>query len=149
MRERRASTATLAPSTARSRSVTFPRGAPTDGPLLVTEGVFDGLVAAQAGYRAASLISTSSIGAASGSAVAAAIRAHAHGAPIVLALDGDPAGRAATSRLREQLGDTPVHVLRIPDNEDLSSLHTHHKDLTWHHHFESHPSQTQTASSRG
>ena len=43
-------------------AVTFPRGAPADGPLVVTEGVFDGLIATQAGYRTAALISTSSIG---------------------------------------------------------------------------------------
>ena len=95
------------------------------------------------------MISTSSVGATTGAAVAAAIRAHAQGAPIILALDGDTGGRAATTRLREQLGDaTHVHVLQMPDNEDLTSLHAHHKDLRWHHHLESQPSQTQTVSSR-
>ena len=49
----------------------------------------------------------------------------------MLALDGDPAGRAATARLRSQLADTPLRVLHIPDHEDLTSLHARRKDQSW------------------
>ena len=56
----------------------------------------------------------------------------------MLALDGDPAGRAATARLRDQLGDAPLRVLRLPDHEDLTSLHVRRKDQSWL------PPQTQT-----
>ena len=112
-------------------AVTFPRGAPATGPVVVSEGVLDGLIVAQAGYRSAALISTSSIASATSSPVADQIRAHAHGEPIVLALDGDPAGRAATARLRSQLADTPLRVLHIPDHEDLTSLHARRKDQSW------------------
>lgn len=112
-------------------TVTFPRGAPAGGPVVVSEGVLDGLVVAQAGYRSASLISTSSISPGATSPAAAQIRAHASGELVVLALDGDPAGRAATGRLRSQLGDTELRVLALPDHEDLTSLHARGKDLTW------------------
>jgi len=112
-------------------AVTFPRAAGTAGPVVVSEGVFDGLVVAQAGFRSAALISTSSIGPGSTSPAAEQIRAHAAGAQIVLALDGDPAGRAATARLRGQLGDVPLRVLRLPDHEDLTSLHVRRKDQSW------------------
>ena len=60
--------------------------------------------------------------------VADAIRSHARGLPILLGLDGDAAGRAATTRLREQLTDTQVRVLRIPDHQDLTTLHASRKD---------------------
>jgi DNA primase len=112
-------------------AVTFPRGAPSTGPLVVSEGVLDGLIVAQAGFRSAALISTSSIAAGPTSPAADHIRAHAAGHPIVLALDGDPAGRAATNRLRDQLADTPLRELRLPDHEDLTSLHTRRKDPAW------------------
>ena len=111
--------------------VTFPRGTPTRGPVVVSEGVFDGLIVAQAGHRSAALISTSSIGAGATSPAAEQIRAHAGGELIVLALDGDPAGRAATARLRTQLGETPLRVLQIPDHEDLTSLNARRKDQSW------------------
>lgn len=113
-------------------AVTFPRGAPASGAVVVSEGVLDGLVVAQAGFRSAALISTSSVAARGTSAAADQIVQHAHGDLIVLALDGDPAGRAATARLRGQLGaGTAVRVLHIPDHEDLTSLHARRKDLSW------------------
>ena len=114
-----ASTATRPHNTALP-AVTFPRGAPASGPVVVSEGVLDGLIVAQAGYRSAALISTSSIASAT-SSPADQIRAHAHGEPIVLALDGDPA-RAATARLAAN-SPTPRCVLHILDHEDLTSLH--------------------------
>jgi DNA primase len=112
-------------------AVTFPRGAPAGGPVVVSEGVFDGLIIAQAGHRSAALISTSSVGAGAVSVAADQILAHANGELIVLALDGDPAGRAATARLRTQLGETPLRVLHIPDHEDLTSLNARRKDQSW------------------
>jgi DNA primase len=127
-------------------AVTFPRGAPGTGPVVVSEGVLDGLVVAQAGFRSAALISTSSIPGGATSPVADRIVHHAHGDLIVLALDGDPAGQAATARLRHQLGDAAVRVLRIPDHEDLTTLHARRKDPTWHGHEQTHQ-PTPTASS--
>lgn len=112
-------------------AVTFPRGGPGTGPVIVSEGVLDGLIVAQAGYRSAALLSTSSIASGTFSPAADQIRAQANGELIVLALDGDPAGRAATARLRTQLGDAPLRVLRIPDHEDLTSLTAHRKDQSW------------------
>lgn len=129
-------------------AVTFPRGAPSTGPVVVSEGVLDGLVVAQAGFRSAALISTSSIANGPTSSAADQILQHADGALIVLALDGDPAGRAATARLRSQLGgDTAVRVLRIPDHEDLTSLHARRKDPSWPTPEHSHQ-PTPTASSQ-
>lgn len=128
-------------------AVTFPRGGPAGGPVVVTEGVLDGLVVAQAGFRSAALISTSSIANGTAASVADQIRSHAKNELIVLALDGDAAGRAATSRLREQLGDAPVQVLRIPDQEDLTSLHARRKDPSWPTPDHSHQT-TLTASSQ-
>ena len=109
-------------------TVTFPRSAPSDGPVVVSEGILDGLIVAQAGYRSAALISATSITAGPTSPAADAIRRHANGNTIVLALDGDNAGRAATKRLRTQLTGSSVRVLRIPDHEDLTSLHARRKD---------------------
>jgi Toprim-like len=128
-------------------AVTFPRGAPTSGPVVVSEGVLDGLVVAQAGFRSAALISTSSIATGPTSPAAEDIVLHARGELIVLALDGDPAGRAATARLCHQLDGAAVQVLRIPDNEDLSSLHARRKDPSWPTPEHSHR-PTQTASSQ-
>jgi hypothetical protein len=111
--------------------VTFPRGGPVDGPLIVTEGVFDGLIATQAGYRAAALISTASVAATSGTrACANQIARHAAGQPIVLALDGDSAGRRAAEQLRHDLTGHDVQTLRIPDNRDLTSLYTQRNTVT-------------------
>ncbi len=112
-------------------AVTFPRGAPPVGPVVVSEGVLDGLVVVQAGYRSAALVSTSSITAGASSPAADQILAHAGGDPIVLALDGDAAGRAGTARLRRQLGDSPVRMLRIPEHHDLTTLHARRKDQPW------------------
>jgi DNA primase len=122
-------------------TVTFPRGGPVDGPVVVSEGIFDGLVVTQAGYRSAALLSTSSISLGSTSPAADEIKAHAAGQPIVLALDGDSAGRAASQRIRSQLTDCHVEVLRIPDNEDLTSLYTRTKETSC-------PTQTIQAATR-
>ena len=108
-------------------AVTLPRGGPTDGPLVVTEGIFDGLIATQAGYRTAALISTAS---AANRTLADQLAAHAHGAPIVLALDGDRAGRNATNQLRTALDGHDVRVLRVPDDHDLTSLYTRKKTIS-------------------
>lgn len=117
-------------------AVTFPRGGPENGPLIVTEGVFDGLAATQAGYRAAALISTSSAAGSSAERTAARIVEHAHGNTIVVALDGDPAGRNASRQLCERLlavnPALDVRVLQLPDHHDLSSLHAR-KDTSCPH----------------
>lgn len=104
--------------------VTFPRGGPASGPLVVTEGVLDGLVATSAGYRCASVISAAYIT----PAAVTAIAARAAHQPIVVALDGDPAGRTASARLTKALRDlgADVHDLALPDGHDLTSLHQQH-----------------------
>ena len=93
---------------------------------MVTEGILDGLSAVDAGFRAASLISTAQAATSGGrrSPAADLLRQHANGNVVVLALDGDPAGRAATTAIRQHLHDVDVRVLRIPDGHDLTTLRT-------------------------
>ncbi len=128
-------------------TVTFPRGGPPDGPVVVAEGVLDGLIVTQVGFRAAALTSTASVQPGTTSPAAVQLAAYAAGQPLILALDGDPAGRAATSRLRTQLDGHPVHVVAIPDHEDLTSLHTRTKDQPCPTQTASTPQPTQHASS--
>lgn len=111
--------------------VSFPRGGPTDGPLVVAEGVLDGLIVTQAGYRCAALASTVSVPWAATSTVAEQIAEHAAGAPIIIALDGDQGGRSATKRLQQQLAGHDVRVLALPDKADLTTLYRR-RTPTWH-----------------
>jgi DNA primase len=124
-------------------ALTFPRGAPRGGPIVVTEGILDGLSAVDAGFRAASLISTAQAAVSGGrrSPAAELLREHAHGCVVVLALDGDPAGRAATTAIRQHLHDVDVRVLRIPDGHDLTTLRTR-KDQPCNTPTQTHPPAT-------
>ena len=49
---------------------------------------------------------------------------------LVLALDGDRAGRNATNQLRTALDGHDVRVLRVPDDHDLTSLYTRKKTIS-------------------
>ena len=102
-------------------ALSYPRGAHTTaGPMLVTEGVPDGLVAIAAGYRAATLISAS----VATPAVAAQLAARAGQAGVILAFDNDEAGRHAQRLLHHHLdGHTPVRVLRLPQGADLTDTY--------------------------
>ena len=102
-------------------AVSYPRGAhTTTGPMLVTEGVPDGLVAIVAGYRVAALISAS----VATPAVAAQLALRAGEQGVILALDNDQAGRNAQRLLHHHLdGHTPVRVLRLPDGADLTDTY--------------------------
>lgn len=102
-------------------ALSYPRGARSAaGPMLVTEGIPDGLVAIAAGYRTATLISAS----AATAAVAAQLATRAGSQGVILALDNDPAGRNAQRLLHHHLGGhTPVRVLRLPDGADLTDTY--------------------------
>ncbi len=87
------------------------------GPVIVTEGVPDGLVAVTAGFRPASVLSTSLVT----TNVADELAGHAGNAGVILAFDNDPAGRTAETTLRELLtGRVPVKILRLADGQDLT-----------------------------
>lgn len=102
-------------------ALSYPRGARTTvGPMLVTEGIPDGLVAIAAGYRVATLISASVATAPIAAQLAACAGPHG----VILALDNDPAGRKAQRLLHRHLdGHTPVRVLRLPDGADLTDTY--------------------------
>jgi DNA primase len=110
-------------------AVSYPRGARTlEGPMIVTEGVPDGLVAIAAGFRAAAVISAS---VSNPVKVAAELARHAGPAGVVLAFDNDPAGRIAEAQLHTHLdGHTPVRVLRLGEGLDLTD--TYHRSNQWH-----------------
>ena len=110
-------------------AVSYPRGARTiDGPVIVTEGVPDGLVAIAAGFRAAAVISASL---ARPAKIAAELARHAGPAGLVLAFDNDPAGRIAEAELHNHLdAHTPVRVLRLGEGLDLTD--TYHRSIQWH-----------------
>ncbi|HWL44566.1 MAG TPA: toprim domain-containing protein [Ilumatobacter sp.] len=114
-------------------AVSYPRGGPIGGPLVVAEGVLDGLVVTQAGFRCAALSSASSVPWAKTSTVAEQIAAHAAGQQIVIALDGDRDGRAAARRLYHQLDGHDVRLLDLPDDHDLTTLYRK-KAPAWQHH---------------
>jgi DNA primase len=98
-------------------AVSHPRGPVADGPLLVTEGVADGLIARTAGYRSAAVLSAAVIS----PPVADEVIAAAGGEPLIIAFDNDTPGRAAAARLHELVdGRCRVHVLRLGDGLDLT-----------------------------
>ncbi len=92
---------------------------PRPGPLVICEGVPDAIAAADAGYPAAALIG---VAAARNPAVAATLASHLdhHGA--IVALDADPAGRAAAAHLTATL----THGAAGPVGEIVTY---HHSDL--------------------
>lgn len=110
-------------------AVSYPRGArDLDGPVIVTEGVPDGLVAIAAGFRAAAVISASLTNPAK---VAVELARHAGPAGVVLAFDNDLAGRIAEAELHNHLdGHTPVRVLRLGEGLDLTD--TYRRSNQWH-----------------
>lgn len=104
--------------------VVFPRGGPTHGPLVVTEGVLDGLVVTAAGYRAASVFSAAACTGPSGRTIAETLAQAANGEPVVLALDADAAGNDATRHLTNHLnavGITPKRLV-LPPGCDLGTV---------------------------
>lgn len=104
---------------------------PTERPddlLIVTEGTPDGLLGLTAGFRVATVTSSTTVR----QATADAIREHAAGGTIVLAFDNDDAGNNATAALRPLLsGD--VRVLRLPTGHDLTSTYTQRSTPPWQH----------------
>ena len=81
----------------------------THGPLLVCEGIIDGLTAATAGYQAVSLLGATYVDA----EVARRVAATAFQGPIMLALDGDAAGQAASEHLAQLLDGRHVMTLDL------------------------------------
>lgn len=94
---------------------------PVGGPVVVTEGPVDGLAAAAAGYEAAALFGVGVAGA------TVARRLAGLGPELVLALDGDDAGRAGADRLATLLraeGRRPVTLGVPPEVGDLAAWMT-------------------------
>ena len=92
-------------------AVAFYRAAcPRDDTVVVTEGPVDALAAAAAGFDAAALLGTGGAGTSAAQALACLAR------PVVLALDADGAGRAATARLAAELTRlrSPSRVMGVP-----------------------------------
>ena len=89
------------------------------GPILVTEGVPDGLIATQAGFAAATVISASTVN----DRTAQELAVHAQDRLVIVAFDADDAGRTASERLTVTLRTlgTPCKVLRLPAGHDLTS----------------------------
>ena len=105
-------------------AATFPialEAAVASGVVIVTEGVPDGLIAVTAGFRAATVLSASLATVRSADHIAG----YAAGAVVYLALDNDPAGRAAQHLLRRHLhGHVTVHTLQLAEGCDLTDTYT-------------------------
>jgi len=102
--------------------VVFPRGPLVSGPLIVTEGIPDGLVAVSAGFRAASVISAAS---AVHPEVAAALADVAGGDGVILAFDRDRAGTDAQEGLAKLLAERGARcqLLQLPGGQDLTDTY--------------------------
>lgn len=93
-----------------------PLSACRDGPWIVTEGMPDALAVASIGHRAVAVLGA---GAAD---EAVARRLGERGALVVLAFDGDSAGRNGSSKLAEQLRSCGTRVIEIePPCGDLNA----------------------------
>jgi len=94
---------------------------PEPGVLLVCEGVPDALCAAAAGYAAVGVLGATG----PDERVAERLAHQAAGRRLVLAFDGDPAGRGASEQLERMLHrfDLQVEQLSVPDGMDLNALH--------------------------
>jgi DNA primase len=97
-----------------------PAGAPRPGLLIVTEGIPDGLTAAQAGCTTAAILGSQ----APDASVAArlATRAERDGLAVVAVVDDDPAGRRWGERLHDLLAehDHSVTVIEPAVGKDLN-----------------------------
>jgi DNA primase len=93
------------------------------GPLIVTEGIPDGLVAVSAGFRTASVISAAS---AVHPDVAAALADVAGRDGVILAFDRDRAGTDAQEGLAKLLAERGARcqLLQLPNGHDLTDTYT-------------------------
>ena len=86
--------------------------------LVITEGLFDWLTLASWGIPAVAVLGTQGL-----EKVAAALRGQPR---VFLAFDSDDAGRAASTRLRELLGEHRPRVVELPARvNDVADLATH------------------------
>jgi DNA primase len=99
-------------------AVSFPRTQATTGPIIVTEGTPDGLIAVTAGFRAATVTAATTVR----QSTADQLVKHAAGNRIVLAFDNDDAGNAATRQLKDLLGPK-ASVLQLPTGNDLTTTY--------------------------
>ena len=95
--------------------------------LLVCEGTIDGLSAAGFGVRATSMLGATY----ADESLAARLREIASGATIIIAFDGDDAGRAAAEALSDALGRASLSskILMPPQNLDVNAMLR--KDPDW------------------
>jgi len=106
--------------------VSFPRTDIAYGPLVVTEGVADGLIAATAGFRSASVTSATTVR----RSTAEQLVTHSNGELIVLAFDNDVAGNTATTQLKALLGERAA-ILKLPAGSDLTDTYQQRTDPPW------------------
>ena len=107
-------------------AVSFPRTPVATGPVLVTEGVADGLIAVTAGFRASTVTAATTVR----QATADQLVEHSNGDRIVLAFDNDDAGTAASTQLKLLLGNR-ASVLKLPTGNDLTDTYRQRKDPAW------------------
>ena len=109
-------------------AVSFPRTSITGGPVVVTEGISDGLIAVTAGFRSAAITAATTVR----PQTATELIAHAGDERIVLAIDNDTAGNSATAALKELLS-TRAAVLRLPAGHDLTDTYNQRTLTPWQH----------------
>lgn len=117
--------------------VSFPRTAVTDGPVLVTEGVADGLIAVTAGFRASTVTAATTVR----QATADQLVEHSRGERIVLAFDNDDAGSTAADQLKLLLGKR-ASVLKLPAGKDLTDTYQQRTDPSWQTEMNSRPAMS-------
>jgi DNA primase len=86
--------------------------------LVVCEGTIDGLSAAGSGFRAMSVLGATYVV----ESLCVRLKEIAGGAGILIAFDGDRAGRAATDLLSDALGPSIASTVVLPENRDLNAV---------------------------
>lgn len=107
---------------------TPPDSAQERRPIIVTEGIADALVAAQAGFKAIGVLGSQYPDA----RVADAVARHSDDREIIICFDGDDAGRRGSERLAEILGERGLAdptVIEPPPGQDLTDWASH--DPKW------------------
>lgn len=104
-------------------SASFPRTSITAGPVIVTEGISDALIAVTAGFRSAAITAATTVRA----TTAEQIAAYAGSEHIFLAIDNDDAGNGAATTLKALLGRQAT-MLRLPANHDLTDTYQHRRE---------------------
>lgn len=98
----------------------------SQGPVVVTEGLMDGLSVVAGGRRAVALLGAATVNEATLARIANAA------SQVVLATDNDDAGRRARERLRAGLGPLGVRVAELVIPERFKDLNDWHREARSH-----------------